>query len=319
METSDTKHVVSVSLGSAKRNKKVEADILGQHFVIERTNALNLEDGVRKIAALDGKVDAIGLGGIDLYLIASGHKYVVRDARKLASAAKTTPIVDGSGLKNTLERETINYLVANELLHPEQAARGAAKLRVLVVSAVDRFGMAEGVAALGCPVLYGDFIFALGIPLPIRSLGGIRTLARILLPLICRLPYEMVYPLGEKQDTIHPKYGKYYEWADVIAGDFHLIRKHMPAVPTDPAAPLPLAGKCIVTNTTTAENIDELRARGLSRLVTSTPVLDGRSFGTNVMEGVLVTLLGKRPEELTPDDYFAKLKEIGWKPQVQDL
>ena len=29
METSDTKHVVSVSLGSAKRNKTVQADILG--------------------------------------------------------------------------------------------------------------------------------------------------------------------------------------------------------------------------------------------------------------------------------------------------
>jgi len=319
METSDTKHVVSVSLGSAKRNKTVQADILGEHFIIERTNALDLEDGVRKIAALDGKVDAIGLGGIDLYLMAGERKYVVRDAQKLASAAKVTPIVDGSGLKNTLERETINYLVANELLHPEQASRGVEKLRVLIVSAVDRFGVAEAVAQLGCPVLYGDFIFALGIPLPIRSIGMIRLLARTLLPIICRQPYEKIYPLGEKQDTIQPKYGKYYQWADVIAGDFHLIRKHMPAVPKDPEAPLPLAGKCIVTNTTTAENVAELRARGLARLVTSTPVFDGRSFGTNVMEGVLVTLLGKRPEELTPPDYLAKLAEIGWKPQVQDL
>jgi hypothetical protein len=319
METGSTKRVVSVSLGSAKRNKTVEADLLGQHFIIERTNALDLEDGVRKISALDGKVDAIGLGGIDLYLIAGEHKYVVRDARKLASAAKITPIVDGSGLKNTLERETINYLVKNELLHPQQAMKGVNKLRVLVVSAVDRFGMAEGVAALGCRVLYGDFIFALGIPLPVRSIGMIRLLARTLLPIICRQPYERLYPLGEKQDTIEPKYGKYYEWADVIAGDFHLIRKHMPAVPTDPEAPLPLAGKCIVTNTTTEENVAELRARGLARLVTSTPVFDGRSFGTNVMEGVLVTLLGKKPEELTPEDYFAKLQEIGWQPQVQDL
>ena len=319
MATSDTKHVVSVSLGSAKRNKTVEADILGQHFIIERTNALDLKDAVRKIAELDGKVDAIGLGGIDLYLIAAGRKYLVRDAQKMAAAAKITPIVDGSGLKNTLERETIDYLVKNELLHPQQAARGVAKLRVMIVSAVDRFGMAEGVAALGCPAMYGDFIFALGIPLPIRSLGGIRTLARILLPVVSRLPYAMVYPLGEKQDTIQPKYGKYYQWADVIAGDFHLIRKHMPAVPSDPGSPLPLAGKCIVTNTTTAENVKELKARGLTRLVTSTPVLDGRSFGTNVMEGVLVTLLGKRPDELTPEDYLAKLAEIGWQPQVQEL
>jgi len=93
----------------------------------------------------------------------------------------------------------------------------------------------------------------------------------------------------------------------------------MPAVPADPEAPLPLAGKSIVTNTTTAENVEELRARGLARLVTSTPEFDGRSFGTNVMEGVLVALSGKRPEELTPQDYMDLLKRINWTPRIVDL
>ena len=37
------------------------------------------------------------------------------------------------------------------------------------------------------------------------------------------------------------------------------------------------------------------------------------------MEAVLVTLLGKRPEELTPEDYFAKLNELGWTPTIQEL
>jgi hypothetical protein len=308
-----------VSLGSATRNKVVEVDILGEHFIIERTNGEGVAGAVAKIKELDGTVDVIGLGGCDLYLIAGGRKYIMRDALKLAQAAEKTPIVDGSGLKNTLERETINYLVEKELLHPQQALRGVSKLRVLVVSAVDRFGVAEAVAKLGCRTIFGDMIFALGIPIPVRSMGGIRLLARLLLPIVSKQPYEKLYPIGESQNEITPKWGKYYAWADVIAGDFHLIRKYMPAVPADPEAPLPLAGKSIVTNTTTAENVEELRARGLARLVTSTPEFDGRSFGTNVMEGVLVALSGKRPEELTPQDYMDLLKRINWTPRIVDL
>ena len=51
-------------------------------------------------------------------------------------------------------------------------------------------------------------------------------------------------------------------------------------------------------------------------LVTTTPVLNGRSFGTNVMEGVLLTLLNKKWEEVTPDDYLKLLKELGFKPNL---
>ena len=52
-------------------------------------------------------------------------------------------------------------------------------------------------------------------------------------------------------------------------------------------------GKIIVTNTTTPEDVELLRARGVSHLVTSTPRLDGRSFGTNMMEAALVALADK--------------------------
>ena len=54
-------------------------------------------------------------------------------------------------------------------------------------------------------------------------------------------------------------------------------------------------------------------------LVTTTPVFEGRSFGTNVMEAVLVTLLNRRPEMLTPEDYMNKFRELHWTPSVREL
>ncbi|MCK4300120.1 MAG: quinate 5-dehydrogenase, partial [Planctomycetes bacterium] len=53
--------------------------------------------------------------------------------------------------------------------------------------------------------------------------------------------------------------------------------------------------------------------------VTTTPELEGRSFGTNVMEGVLIALAGKRPEEMQPEDYLSLLRRLGWQPRVVHL
>ena len=60
-----------------------------------------------QIAGGLGQVDAIGLGGTDLYLVAGGRRYLIRQSARMAAAARVTPVVDGSGVKHTLERETI--------------------------------------------------------------------------------------------------------------------------------------------------------------------------------------------------------------------
>jgi hypothetical protein len=80
-----------------------------------------------------------------------------------------------------------------------------------------------------------------------------------------------------------------------------------------------LEGKVILTNTITKENVEELRARGVRTLVTTTPNLGGRSFGTNVMEGLVAAVSGKKAGELTAADYDAWLDRIGFQPRVEHL
>lgn len=311
------KRVVSVSVGSSKRNKTVEQEILGEQFVIERIGTDgSFERAGDMIAELDGQTDAIGLGGCDLYLVAGGRRHVVRDAARLAARATTTPVVDGSGLKHTLERAAVRVLAERGMLHVDQALRGVKNLRVLITSAVDRFGMAEAFAEIGAQTIFGDLIFALGIPIPLRRLWQVRLAADALLPILVRQPFERLYPTGEKQHQSTPRFRKYYDWADIIAGDMHFINRYMPPAQL---ALKDLAGKTVLTNTTTEEDVENLRGRGLSRLITTTPRMDGRSFGTNVMEGVVVSLLGKPPDDITEADYLQILDRIGWEPNVMDL
>ncbi|HBC91988.1 MAG TPA: quinate 5-dehydrogenase, partial [Pelotomaculum sp.] len=276
------KHVVSVSLGSSRRDHKVVTELLGESFEIARVGTDgDFNRALELLQELDGKVDAIGLGGIDVYLFVKEKRYAVQDGLRLMEAVKTTPVVDGSGLKNTLEREVVRILAGETGL----LKKGT---RVLMVSSVDRFGMAEAMTEIGCDMTFGDLIFAAGIPYPIHTMHELEEIANRLLPEFTKMPFHMLYPTGKKQDTQDDakveKFAGYYLDAEVIAGDFHLIRRFMPAG---------LKGQTILTNTTTRDDIDFLKSKGAGALVTTTPEYGGRSFGTNVMEAALLAVLGK--------------------------
>jgi hypothetical protein len=298
------KHIVSVSLGSSKRDKRSEIVIAGEPFLIERVGTDgDLGRFQQLFAALDGKVDALGVGGADLYIWVGDRRYTFRSIQRLVSVATKTPVVDGSGLKNTLEREALRWIQAHGVVD-------FARSTVLLVAAVDRFGMAQELAQLARRVIYGDLVFAVGLPIPIRSYRTVEILGRLLLPIITRLPFQWFYPTGEKQEKRTPRAERLFHEADVIAGDWHYIRRYMPDRIPD---------KTVITNTVRKADIEFLRAAGAARVITTTPVIEGESFATNVMEGVIVALIGRCPETLTPDDYRAALCQLNWSPSVIEL
>ncbi len=302
------KRVVSVSLGSSKRDKRSKVEILGVEFEVSRVGTDgDMAKFAQLVKELDGNVDVIGLGGIDRYLWTDKRRYTIKDADKLARNALKTPVVDGSGVKNTLERRTVEYLQNNGIVD-------FSKSRVMVTSAVDRFGMAQTISKLCNDVIYGDLMFACNVPIPLRSYGAIRVAAHTFLPLVCILPFKWIYPTGQKQEKSIPKYQNYYKWADVVAGDWLFVRRTMPTVESGL-----LKDKILVTNTVTQEDVELLKSREARLLVTSSPAVDGRYFATNVFEGILITLLGKKPEETTVEDYTGLLEKMDWKPTITDL
>jgi len=297
------KHVVSVSIGSSKRNSKAEVELagLGDRFILERIGTDgSWNKAIELVKELDGQVDAFGLGGADLYVYAGNRRYTFRDSKKLADAAKKTPMLDGSGLKHTLERRAVREL---------EASVGWKGKKVLIPSAVDRFGLAEAMDQAGAQVLYGDFIFGLGLNIPLYRLATLQKIAYVLLPIITQLPFEWLYPTGEKQEKqVLDWRQKYFHWADVVAGDWHFIRRFMPP---------DMTGKIILTNTTTPDDLAFMRERGIQTLITTTPRLQGRSFGTNVMEAFIVAAAGRYP--LSEADYLEYIQKLDLHPELTSL
>ncbi|MFZ5626938.1 MAG: quinate 5-dehydrogenase [Bacillota bacterium] len=294
--------VVSISLGSSSRNHTVETEIAGKKIMLSRLGTDGDWLKARQLfCELDGKVDAFGLGGMDLYVYIAGKRYTFRQAVRLIQGVHT-PVLDGSGLKNTLEKHVINLL-------QEEGIVEFVDKKILLVSGADRFGMAEALIQTGAQVVFGDLLFGLGLPFPMYNYQTFCRVAQMVLPLITQMPFSLLYPTGEKQTVNTPKFTRFFAEADIIAGDFLFIKRYMPGE---------LEGKIIITNTVTAADIKELADRGVHKVITTTPEFQGRSFGTNVLEAMLVALSGAKTA-LTAEEYLEIIQRFEIRPRVVDL
>jgi hypothetical protein len=295
------KRVISVSIGSSKRNKQSTITLDDISYVVER---IGTDGSLIKAAKLiwtlsrDPTVGAIGLGGVDLYVFAGNKRFTFKQVSLLELAAMgKKPVVDGSGLKHTLERSVINHLVESSILQ----LKGT---KVLMVCGVDRFGMSQALEEQGANVTYGDLVFGLNINKVLRSWKAVETLGRRTLWFLTWLPIKWLYPTGNKQTENKPRGDEYFEEAEVIAGDWHLIKRY---------APYNLTGKVVITNTLREKDIESLWKQGVRMIVTTTPEIDGESFGTNVIEALVTATAGRA---LSPNEYSTELARLGFKPSI---
>ncbi|MEI8309021.1 MAG: serine carboxypeptidase [Chloroflexales bacterium] len=307
------KRVVSISLGSSARDYRFTTTILGQHIELQRigTNG-DIARAGELIHEYDGTVDAISLGGLTPVFRVGAARYPHHEAIHIASKAHRTPVVDGGVLKNTLER----WAVA-------QAARKIPDLfrykKILLTSGIERYQLAAALAQHDAKLRFADPIIHSGLRFlpPPRSLAQLELYAATTLPITALLPYRLLHPVARGQEGHDPRARKLFEWADVIAGDFAFIRRF---------APESLAGKVLVTDDPSPEEIEDLRHRGVTTLVTMHPPLvcaDGspcpRSFvSTDMLEAIVVAIqeTSSQPGEAEALDFIAV---ANWGPTVQDL
>lgn len=292
-----------MSLGSKCRDKAVTVSFSGESVVLERRGTDgDLQRAAAFIAEQRDKVDAFGLGGMDLYIYGSKRRYIYKEALPLVKAAGAVPILDGSGLKNTLEKRLIKGLQDSGVV--DFAGRN-----VLLVCGVDRYGMSQALQATEGKIFYGDVAFGLHIPYLFSDYRVYKVLTRLCLPVIVNLPLRMFYPQGRQQEQRCVGYGDLFAPMDIVCGDFHFIRRYMPEDMRD---------KIIITNTVTAEDKKLLRESGVRLLVTTTPCIDGRSFGTNVYEAALVAL-SSRSATLEPEEYERLIDYYELRPAIEWL
>ena len=302
------KKILSVSVGSSARDHTTHHTFLGQDCEISRQGTDgDFDEAIQMYKDYDGKVDAFGVGGLEFYIQVANKRYYMRDVKRIARAIRISKVGDGNGVKGILERRAFEALET----YLNKEGKTLVGMPALKTTAVERYGMASAMVDAGLDVTFGDFMFALGLPIAVKKLSTVRLLAAVLLPIVTQLPFSWLYPLGaEKDKEPQKKWQKYYQQSTVIGGDFLQVRQFMPD---------DLTGKIIVTNTTTRKNVEELQRRNLHILVTVTPRLEGRSFGTNVMEATLLALMDKPQSEVVEADFREMIERIPLEPNIEVL
>jgi predicted amino acid dehydrogenase len=301
-----TREIVSVSLGPSGHDFEFTTQLLDQEFHVRRLGTDGDVQRARELVAqFDGQVDAIGLGGMNVYFKVGGRTFAHRQIQRVASAAQTTPVVDGTHLRNTLERWSLNQAI-------QQQRDIFSHKRIFILSGVECYAIAQVLSRYTERITFGDPIFHLNLPFALRSFTQLDGYARWVLPQLCKAAYGRLYPLGPGDEGHKPRGVKFFEQADIVVGDVAYLRHY---------APENLQRKTIVTNSLSAAGLDVLRERGVESVISLTPSFsDDHPFvDINVIEAIFTIVLDRPQAKLSDDDYLDLVSRCELTPQITVL
>ncbi|MCC6188239.1 MAG: serine carboxypeptidase [Anaerolineales bacterium] len=284
------------------------ASFLAQPLTILRRGCCGDPERARAlIAAADGQVAAIGLDGLPAFVKLGTASRPHTAGSDLAFNAKRSPVVDGSGIRDGLERWAI--------ILADRAQPGIfAQKRILMVPGLNHTGLAQSLLRRSSRLRYADPLIYFALP-DIPGVGARRTLDQVAAATLDQakdFPFRRLVPQAGRPGV--PRASGAFVEADVLAGDIGAIRRY---------APSRLDRKTVVAEAATEADLDDLQKRGVSIVVTLMPGLAGPgALGTAsaaVIEAILVALRPSADLPLTENTYLDMISQIEWTPHVRYL
>jgi predicted amino acid dehydrogenase len=280
---------------------------LGETFEIHSVGSGgDIDEIVRLIEEgdADPKVDAIALDG-PAGLLQLGHDKIRHiHADRLEAASQSTPLVNGRGVRGAFERWAIRLV--NEI-EPGIFTRK----HVLLTPGLNHKGLADGMGAFTENRRWAEPVIYYNLPSAATGELAMERLSQRILEVTHDKPFRRVFPQAGFPGT--ERNSSAFDWAQILAGDVPAIRRY---------APRNLTGKTVVAEYARQEDMDDLRQRGLSTLITTMPPIgpDGLDnsqparWPAAVIEGCMAAILAKR--NLRESDYLNLLAELDWKPSI---
>jgi len=283
--------------------------VLGQRIELTHIDCHgNLETVADHIREYDGLVQAIAIVGATKSLQLGSERVAHFAKDQLFSIATKTPVVDGSGITNTVERWAIRLV-------SEMEPGIWSQKNVLMAPGLNHTGMAEALQTYAKGIRYADPILYFDLP-AIGRQEPLTVVSDTTLNQLKDYPYSQLYPT-EKPYTPHDN-NRHFNWANVIAGDIHTILRY---------APTDLSGKTAVVSHVSDEQAKILHNRKLSILITLLPNLshDKHKFAHHhsaTVEACLATLHEEEKDQFDqPDEdrYLTLLADLHWQPTIRYL
>ncbi len=296
------KKILSASLGSSEKNYQFTARFLNEKFQITR---IGCDGDINKLKQtlrdFDGKVDAIGLGGISAHFKVSNTTHIHQEAQSIIKTAKITPVADGRGLKAILQAWTVRNI-------NQKYKDFFTNENILILSGISNYEMAVVLQEYTNNLSFCDPIIHFNTPYVIDSLQALEYYAAGAMPVLTRLPYSWFYPKGWSGDEWKPLLlGNPFEKAEIIAGDYSYIKHYTPQT---------LPNKIVITDSVDEEGIALLKKRGVRTIITTVPQLFKQRIDINVLHAIFSAYLNKHPQEISENDYLTLIDKAKIAPQV---
>lgn len=296
------KRVGIVSLGPEGASEDFEVTFLGETVQVEwHGTDGDVEKAKKVLKSLDGQVDVIGLDSMNRAFHLGKKVYPIQEIEELSRTVSQTPVVDGTHLKGTLERWAVAWV------HNEFPDLLKDTTHVFMPCGAERWHMAKVLTEYTEHIYFGDAMMFHSWPWPLKGIEKLESYASWFLDGVAKRKYKALYPVGRRQEEVSPKFQRAFRQAELIAGGLHYIKRY---------APRNLRNSVVLTNSLSPTDLEELREKGVRMVITSTPEMNGRSYGQNVLEAIMVAASPKKASELKDNDFLELISESGIEPRV---
>ncbi|MGI9134846.1 MAG: dehydrogenase, partial [Rhodoferax sp.] len=294
------KKVVTVTLGSSKKDFEFQTEFLGQRFSVRRMGAdQDTNKAWELMRRQQASADAMGLGEISDHYQVGLRTVVNKETQRLLNVVTRVPATTGATLRRLLQVRAVRY-VQKELGHYFN------NNLVLFLSGMRNFDMAVALSDYTKNLSFADALFQTGTPAMLSSLEQLEVYAKgSEWVLSGRSGQALEESLAEfKNQRAASAVGK----AHVIVGTYAEIK----AV----CSPANLAGKTLITSAVDDERMAFFKHCKVNLVVDVSPKLFERVVAINTIEAMILAVLDKPMEEVSDDDFEEILDELDIKPRL---
>lgn len=294
------KKVVTVTLGSSKKDFEFTTEFLGQTYTVRRMGTdRDTGKAWELMRRQQAHADAIGLGEISDHYNVGLRSLINKETKRLVNVVTRVPVTTGATLRRLLQVRAVRY-VQKEIGHYFN------NNLVLFLSGMRNYDMAVAMSDYTKNLSFADALFQTGTPTMLTSLEQLELYAKGSNLVLSGKPGGMLE--ASLSDFKIKRAAAAVAKSHVIVGTFPEIKSV--------GNPSNLEGKTIITSAVDDERLAFFTECKVNLVVDVSPKIFEKVVGINTIEAMILASLDKAPEEISDDDFAEILDELDLKPRL---
>jgi predicted amino acid dehydrogenase len=294
------KKVVTVTLGSSKKDFEFKTEFLGQSFSVRRLGADHDNgkawDLMRRHQA---SADAIGLGEISDHYQVGLRTVVNKETQRLLNVVTRVPVTTGATLRRLLQVRAVRY-VQKELGHYFN------NNLVLFLSGMRNYDMAVAMSDYTKNLSFADALFQTGTPAMLASLEQLEVYAK-------GSEWMLSGKSGAMLESALTQF-KNKRMAGIVAKSHVVVGTFAEIKAVSSGSNL--NGKTLITSAIDEERLAFFTQCKVNLVIDVSPKLFEKVVAINTLEAMILAVLEKPMEEVSDDDFDEILTELDIKPRL---